>query len=43
LVEANALESMDPTGTPIGLQPDWDDLLTGLEANTAFLKEVFLR
>ena len=43
LVEANALESMDPIRTPIGLQPDWDDLLAGLEANTAFLKEVFLR
>jgi hypothetical protein len=42
-VDANALESLDPTETPIGLQPDWDDLLTELEANTAFLQEVFLR
>ena len=43
LVDAHALESMDPGAPAIGLQPDWDDLLAGLEANTAFLKEVFLR
>jgi len=43
LVEADALESMEPGGSVLGLQPDWDELLTGLEAHTTFLKEVFLR
>jgi iron(III) transport system substrate-binding protein len=43
LVEANALESADPEGPRIGIEPDWPDLLAGLETNTAFLKQVFLR
>lgn len=43
LVEANALEAIEPPAPGLGLQPDWDELLAGLEEHTAFLKEVFLR
>ena len=44
LVEVHALESasIPTTGDP-GLRPDWDALLASLEADTTFLKEVFLR
>jgi iron(III) transport system substrate-binding protein len=44
LVAAHALEGVSPsTGPQATLKPDWDGLLTDLQAGTTALKEIFLR
>jgi iron(III) transport system substrate-binding protein len=42
LVAGHALQGAEPM-TGQGLQPDWDELLRRLEADTQRMKEVFLR
>ena len=44
LVAAHALEGVSPsTGAKATLKPDWDRLVTELEAGTTELKQIFLR
>ena len=43
LVAAGALEAATAPVDPVGLKPDWDELLRRLDDDTTFLREVFLR
>jgi iron(III) transport system substrate-binding protein len=43
LVEANALESAGLPADDTTLQPDWPRLMEGMQADTAWLKDLFIR